>query len=156
MTDERRTDDVRSEHILVGIDGSDGSRAALAFAMDEAVLRDLPVRAVLAYDVPSSWVLTLGATVDLDELRRAAWDKAVEQVDSATSARTAKGGTVPPVEPEVHRGPTGAVLERLSRAANMLVVGHRGRGEAASMMIGSVGLNSVIHAHCTVVVVRGL
>ncbi|MBP2368170.1 universal stress protein [Pseudonocardia parietis] len=154
MSDGDETAGAGAGHILVGIDGSEGSRAACEFALDEAVLRGLTARVVLVYDVPASWVLSLGATVDMAGLRESAREKAAEQIKAVTEARTARGTANPPLEVEVHRGPPGAVLERLSRGAEILVVGHRGRGETASLMIGSVGLNSVIHAHCTVVVVR--
>jgi nucleotide-binding universal stress UspA family protein len=46
------------------------------------------------------------------------------------------------------------VLVRESEHADVLVVGHRGRGAAASRLIGSVGLSAVVHAACTVIVVR--
>jgi nucleotide-binding universal stress UspA family protein len=48
-----------------------------------------------------------------------------------------------------------AVLVHLSRHADALIVGHRGRGGLASHLIGSVGLSCVVHAETTVVVVRG-
>jgi nucleotide-binding universal stress UspA family protein len=51
-------------------------------------------------------------------------------------------------------GPAAVVLERLSAGATMLVVGHRGRGAVASRLIGSVGLSTVVHARCSVLIVR--
>ena len=51
-------------------------------------------------------------------------------------------------------GATGPVLVEQSRTAALLVVGHRGRGELASALLGSVGLYCVLHAHSPVLVIR--
>jgi nucleotide-binding universal stress UspA family protein len=140
--------------IVVGVDGSDGSRGALEFAVDEALLRNLSVRAVLVYEPPDLWVIPAGVRVDMHELRQAATQKVLAMVESVADARRRRGEAVPVVRAEVHPGPASPVLERLSREAKLLVVGHRGRGEVATRLIGSVGLNCVVHARCTVVVVR--
>lgn len=140
--------------VVVGIDGSEGSRAALEFAMDEAALRNLRLLAVMVYEPPDLWVFTVGLTADLQGMRHAVEKNAAALVESVTEARTQRGAPVPPVTVEVQSGPASPVLERLSRGANLLVVGHRGRGEVATKLIGSIGLNCVVHAHCTVVVVR--
>jgi nucleotide-binding universal stress UspA family protein len=63
-------------------------------------------------------------------------------------------GVVPPVEIVVAAGPAAGVLIDMSGEVDVLVVGHRGRGGFASMLLGSVGLQSVLHAHCPVIVVR--
>src|SRR3954447_20728466 len=41
-----------------------------------------------------------------------------------------------------------------SRTADLLVLGHRGRGAVASAILGSVGLSCVLHARCPVTIVR--
>jgi nucleotide-binding universal stress UspA family protein len=60
----------------------------------------------------------------------------------------------PPVDIVVAAGPAAGVLIDMSKEVDVLVVGHRGRGGFASMLLGSVGLQSVLHAHCPVIVVR--
>lgn len=55
----------------------------------------------------------------------------------------------------VVQGPPPVVLVDASRRARLLVVGSRGHGELAGMVIGSVSQHCVTHAHCPVVVVRG-
>lgn len=140
--------------VVVGVDGSDGSRAALEFALEEAALRTMRLRVVTAFDPPDPWLFTVGLSLDLDALRRDAKERVAELVGAAAQARSARGAPVPPYEVEVDSGPATPVLERLSWDAALLVVGHRGRGELASKLIGSVGLNCVVHARCTVVVVR--
>ncbi|ALL79868.1 hypothetical protein AD006_31030 (plasmid) [Pseudonocardia sp. EC080610-09] len=139
--------------VVVGVDGSEGSRRALEFAMDEAAWRAVPVHAVVANDAPSLWEgVATPAAPDLHEVAR---KEAASLVESVVDARRCAGEPVPAIEIEVHSGPPAPVLERLSRGATLLVVGHRGRGAVRSMLIGSVSLSCVVHAGCTVVVVRG-
>ncbi len=140
--------------VVVGVDGSEGSKAALGFAMGEAALRNLRLRVVTAFEPPDLWTFTAGLSADLQALRNEVKEQVASIVDAEADARTRRGEAVPPVEVEVDSGPATPVLERLSRGAALLVVGHRGRGEFASKLIGSVGLNCVVHANCTVVVVR--
>ena len=154
MSDPAERDVSNGKHIVVGLDGSEGSRAALEFAEDEAAFRGMTVRAVMVFEPPDLWVIPAGWTTNIQELRQATQERATEQVQAVNDARTKRGAAVPPVEVEVDSGPASPVLERLSRDAALLVVGHRGRGEVASRLIGSVGLNCVVHAHCSVVVVH--
>lgn len=91
--------------IVVGIDGSDGSRAALEFAMDEAVLRHQTVRAVMVYEPPDLWIMTGGVHADMQGLRRAVKETATAMVESVTEARTQAGEPVPTVESDVQHGP---------------------------------------------------
>ena len=64
------------------------------------------------------------------------------------------GAPVPEVHLLVRSGPAAVVLQTLSEEAALVVVGHRGLGAIASRMIGSVGLSVLLHAACTVTVVR--
>jgi nucleotide-binding universal stress UspA family protein len=59
-----------------------------------------------------------------------------------------------PVELHEVEGRAAEVLIEQSRGADVLVVGHRGRGGFASAMLGSVGLQCVLHAQCPVTVIR--
>jgi nucleotide-binding universal stress UspA family protein len=60
----------------------------------------------------------------------------------------------PAVEIVVAAGPAPGVLIDRSSEVDVLVLGHRGRGGFASMLLGSVSLQCVLHAHCPVIVVR--
>ncbi len=89
------------------------------------------------------------APISSDELHREALqalDKAIEQ---------AFGGDPPlPVRRQVINGHPGAVLVDASRDADLLVVGDRGYGGFAEMLLGSIGEQCVRRARCSVVVVR--
>jgi nucleotide-binding universal stress UspA family protein len=140
--------------IVVGIDGSPGSRAAVEVACDEAALRDLPVAAVVAWTPPEVWVTPCPLVPSAQDLQAAAIDLAGKEIRDVLAARAARGSSTPTIELVAASGPAPVVLERFSTAAALLVVGHRGRGAVTSRLIGSVGLSTVVHAHCSVLVVR--
>lgn len=144
----------RTGDVAVGVDGSDGSRAALAWAMDEAARRGLAVHAITAYAGPDVWSTAEGLVPDARVLHDAAQREVAAAVEEVSAARRERGLAVPEVRTEVAMGPAATVLLHHARGASVLVVGHRGRGGLASRFIGSVGLSAVIHADCTVVVVR--
>lgn len=140
--------------VVVGVDGSEGSRAALEYACDEAALRGLPVTAVMAWTSPDVCVTPYPLVPSAFDMQKAAIELATGEIRSVLEARAARGVSAPDVELIAVSGPAAVVLERLSANAGMLVVGHRGRGAVASRLIGSVGLSTVVHAKCTVVVVH--
>jgi nucleotide-binding universal stress UspA family protein len=140
--------------VLVGVDASDGSRDALDHALDEAHWRNAPLVAVTAFEPPDLWVTSRGLVPSATQLQHAAREQAETMIDTVVEARKARGVPVPAVHLLVREGPAAVVLETLSAEAALLVVGHRGRGALASRMIGSTGLSVVLHAACTVTVVR--
>jgi nucleotide-binding universal stress UspA family protein len=140
--------------VVVGLDGSAGSRTALEYACDEAALRGLRVAAVVAWSAPEVWLTPYPLVPAAYDMQAAALEHATEEIRSVLAKRAAGGAATPEVELTAVSGPAAVVLERLSADAAMLVVGHRGRGAMASRLIGSVGLSTVVHAQCTVVVVR--
>jgi nucleotide-binding universal stress UspA family protein len=140
--------------IVVGIDGSAGSRAAVEAACDEAEMRGLPIAAVVAWTPPEVWVTPYPLVPAAQDMQAAALDLATREIRDVLAARARSGASTPAVEVTAASGPAAVVLERLSAAAALLVVGHRGRGAVASRLIGSVGLSTVVHAECSVLVVR--
>jgi nucleotide-binding universal stress UspA family protein len=140
--------------IVVGVDGSDCSRAALDFALDEAVRRGAEVRAVAAAPEADYWATAYGLSPDLLEELTADLEKGTRSlVDEVVRARGAAVAEVP-VSIRVVGGTAGPVLVEQSRDADLLVVGHRGRGGFRSAVLGSVGLQCVLHADVPVTVVR--
>jgi nucleotide-binding universal stress UspA family protein len=140
--------------IVVGVDGSDCSRAALEFALDEAVLRGATVRVVTALPEAGDWAASYGMSPSLSEELKADVEKTAQKmVDQVVRER---GGSVAdvPVQVRAVLGAPGGVLVDQSRDADMLVVGHRGRGGFRSAVLGSVGLQCVLHASVPVTVIR--
>jgi nucleotide-binding universal stress UspA family protein len=91
----------------------------------------------------------------IDDLPADAKKEADRIVETAFGSRRDRGLAIPTTDIAAVAGTASGVLVRGSADADLLVVGHRGRGGAASRLIGSVGLSCVVHAASTVIVVRG-
>lgn len=136
--------------LIVGVDGSPAGLRALDWAVDEAVRRETPLRVVYA----SSWEWYEGhepsfGTGGGDAVRASA-DQVVERAVEHARRRTAAvevSGAVLPEDPA-------AALIRVSGEASMVVVGSRGRGRLAGLLLGSVSLAVAARATAPVVVVR--
>lgn len=135
--------------IVVGIDGSDGSRSALAWALEEARLRNDRVLAVHVWSSPSAyapapWAVAVPA--DDEEYARAA-EELVREVVSEVAGEDA------PVEARAVRGsPAGELLE-LAGEEHLLVVGSRGHGGFGGLLLGSVSDQCAHHARGPLVIV---
>lgn len=145
--------------IVVGVDGSKSSRAALDWAVAEARLRGSSLRAVHAWMIPaigaSEAPWSLMATADYMELDpdriEAAAGEALER--ELADAHGNEGGEVV-VERQIVDAPAADAIVDASRDAELVVIGSRGRGSIKSLLLGSVSQHVVQHATCPVVVVR--
>ncbi len=139
--------------IVVGVDHAEGARAALRFALEEARLRGAALRAVHVWQVqlsiPGIEAASEPLGTELDELRRAA-GAALE----TTLAEVGADGAGVEVERRVVEGAPGAVLVAESRDADLLVLGSRGGGGFAELLLGSVSQQVSHRADCPVVIVR--
>ena len=136
--------------VVVGFDGSAPALGALRWAAAEAGRRGVRLRVLLSYHwrFPGAERIAGEATVDaLREQAHVVVAEAVAQARKVTPGLEALGSTV-----EGHAA--GALLDASEEAA-LTVVGHRGRGGFASLLLGSVGLQVATHARGPVVVVRG-
>lgn len=140
--------------VVVGVDDSEGSRLALVQALREAAARQVPVLAVTAYASPAAWAPEIAAVLDESKLESEARSAEQRLVAEVVAEQRAAGVSVPEVRVGLRTGAAADVLVRVSREAALLVVGHRGRGAVKSRLIGSVGMSAVVHAECTVLVVR--
>jgi nucleotide-binding universal stress UspA family protein len=146
------TGEVHGPRVVVGIDFSAGSRAALLFALHDAARRGVPVEAVSAYRPPDYWMdFNAISTYEPDRIREAALDRL-----QAFVAEVVPEGPQPP--PLVHAraamGTAADVLTLESHDADLLVVGSRGHGGFAHMLLGSVSIQCAQHASCPVTVVH--
>jgi nucleotide-binding universal stress UspA family protein len=136
---------------VVGIDGSEAgdSDAALRFAYDEAAVRGAELEVIHAWVEPYRGPRT-NVSVPRFELELEAAELLGEAIKRALEGR----GDEVPVHPRlVEDAPAHALIEA-SDGADMLVVGSRGRGGFAGLLLGSISQQVVHHARCPVVVVR--
>lgn len=135
--------------IVVGVDGSEGSRVALLWAADEADRRGAPLLVVHGWSPPAVAGGTFPAPYPpVDVWERGARLLVDEEVERARAA-------FPTLDVEgrlVCAGGAGALLEAAADAA-LVVVGTRGRGWVAELLLGSVGQQVTRHAECPAVVV---
>jgi nucleotide-binding universal stress UspA family protein len=137
---------------VVGVDGSPQGAAALRWAVDEARLRQATLEVVHAWlfpvvgDVPGAAMDTLAR-----DLERAAGELLDHVVDEVA-------GTDPgdKLDRRVVEGGAAAVLVDAAAGADLLVVGSRGRGGFAGLLLGSVAQQCLHRAPCPVGVVRGM
>jgi nucleotide-binding universal stress UspA family protein len=140
--------DVYRDRIVVGVDGSSGSRSALMWAVDECRLRGRTLLIVHAPDLADApFVLSAG-----EPAIRALDDAALRLLDAYSVAASARQPGVPVTSLLSHSGPADALVD-LSLDADMLVVGNRGHSGFTSTVLGSVSTRTAAHAHCPVVVV---
>ncbi len=137
--------------VVVGVDGSDGSREALHWALGEARLRHATLRVVHAWRMPYS-PATAGY-VPLPEAPLYAAAKKGAQLVLTAEILAIEAGDVT-VEPLLVEGSAAAVLREAGKDADLLVVGSRGHGGFVELMLGSTGQQVAHHATCPVVIVR--
>jgi nucleotide-binding universal stress UspA family protein len=136
--------------VVVGVDGSEPSLRAADWASDEAALRGVPLRVVHA----SLWERYEGTALAPDVGGPGARPTAHGIADAAARRARARHPGLK-VEADVVGEEPEYALVREGRNACALVVGTRGRGGFAEMLLGSVSLAVAAHAACPVVVLRG-
>jgi len=134
--------------IVVGVDGSPSSREALRWAVRQAALTGSVVDAVIAWHDPASyggyaWLIADTCDADL----------AAKTLSEAVDSVSAGGGVT--VRQRVMEGSPARVLLDAAKGAGLLVVGSRGHGGFAGMLLGSVSQHCVRHSPCPVVIIRG-
>lgn len=137
--------------VVVGVDGSPLSVEATRWAFEEASLRGLGLTVLHAWDVP--YFDAPGTSIDMELLV-----EEIENEELSLMAQTVAGlrETFPDVavEQRLVHGSSGRQLVESSRGAELVVVGSRGRGGFASLMLGSVSHFVLHHAHAPVLIVR--
>ena len=136
--------------ILVGVDGSACSQAALDFAAEEAALRGAPLLIVCAWDLPDvGYAVSAYPKEFLEIVHEEAKAIAAKSRDRVTELKPTLT-----VKTKVIKGSPGAVIVKEAKNQVLVVVGNRGRGGVASLLLGSVSHHVVHMAPCPVIVVR--
>jgi nucleotide-binding universal stress UspA family protein len=138
--------------VVVGVDGSAVSAAAIRFAADEAARRGAALVAVHAWHAP--------AVTGPGDMMPLVYDPELVAVEEGRVLAESVAGLRErypdvPVRREVVEGPARRVLADRSYDAQLVVVGDRGHGGFAGLLLGSVSQHLIYHAGCPVAVVRG-
>ena len=137
--------------VVAATDGSEESLRAVEWAAREAVLHGAPLRIVSAASLPKMVLL------QLQPERDAVLGFVREQRDRVLTAAAARAAEMAPgllIDTEPLEGPAARAVTGSGSDASMLVVGSRGVGAFAAMLLGSVARCAADHATCPVVVVR--
>jgi nucleotide-binding universal stress UspA family protein len=139
--------------VVVGVDGSEGSRQALAWAVQEASWRGAQLDVVNAW-VPADVLVPAGPAIVLDRDGTRAASQALLEEMTHTIGKAAEPATLHIELIPAAGGPAATLLDA-ARGADVLVVGARGVGGFRGLRLGSVSQQCVHHAPCPIVVVRG-
>lgn len=140
---------MNAPELVVGIDGSPHSERALTWAAHEAARRGAAVLVIHAYDYPVAAATPIAASTMADIRAQA------EELVAAAVANVRASAPGVPVRGEATFGSAAHALVTASAGGATVVVGNRGRGGFASLLLGSVSQQVALHAHGPVVVVRG-
>lgn len=135
----------RAARVVVGVDGSPSSDAALRWAENYARMSGATMDIVSAWQFPTYY----GEMVPIE-----GWHPEDDAWTHATKAATTLALPADRARLRVEYGAAGEVLTGVSEGADLLVVGSRGHGGFIGMLLGSVSAHCVHHARCPVVVVR--
>jgi nucleotide-binding universal stress UspA family protein len=134
-----------SYRIVVGVDGSPHSNAALRWSVDQAAARGGAVTAVFAWQLP---FVSIPGAFNRGELQEAYRAFLVKTVSEAVPAPPV------PLAPVLAEGDPTEALVRAAAGADLLVLGIRGRSPAAGLLLGSVSQACAASASCPVVLVK--
>ena len=134
--------------IIVGVDGSASSIQALGWAARQADLTHAALDVVMTWEWPLSygWAMPFPSGYDPEEAVRKALDESLRDLPTRFPNLD--------ITARVLRGHPAPLLVEESKHADLLVVGSRGHGEFAGMLIGSVSEHCAAHAHCPVLIHR--
>ncbi|MGW0558769.1 universal stress protein [Streptomyces sp. NPDC002926] len=136
--------------LVVGVDGSESSLGAVDWAVDEAARHGIPLRLVYAF----LWERYEGETPSYS-LDRPSEQVLAENIVDTAEERVRRRNPDVKVSTEVLPEEAVTALLHEGYSAFALVIGSRGRGDLAGLLLGSVSLAVAARAHCPVIVVRG-
>lgn len=141
---------IERSRIVVGVDGSPSSKAAVSWAARDAVLRNasLMLVHVVSITVPDWRGVPMAGFVEWQK------ERALVMLDAATAVARESAERPLDISTEVPIESVVPALVDLSKEADMVVVGSRGTGALARVLMGSVSTGLVQHAHCPVAVIH--
>jgi nucleotide-binding universal stress UspA family protein len=139
--------------IVVGVDGSKSSRAALHWAYDEAAHHGASLTAISTWHPPALPMTPPYGTVAPEGYASQPKRDALDLLQKLIADLEAREPLVD-VRTAIEEGNPAEVLIERSKEADLMVVGSRGHGGFSGMLLGSVSQHLVAHASCPVVVVR--
>jgi nucleotide-binding universal stress UspA family protein len=145
------TSEGKAERVVVGVDGSAESAAAMAWAGRYATAIGATVRAVMAWHFPGA---VGGAPIGVAPAPVSGEVERSKQAELDQAIAAGFGDTDITIDRKVVYGHAAKVLIDESKDADLLVVGSRGYGGFSGMLLGSVSTHCVTHAACPVTVVR--
>jgi nucleotide-binding universal stress UspA family protein len=137
------------ERIVVGIDGSETSQRALEWAAEEARLRGASLEVVHAWHMPYLGVYPMAGT----GLDPTAFEEAARETLEVAIGGLATSEPTVQVEQSLLTGSAATAILESAKGADLVVIGSRGLGGFAGLLLGSVSQQVVHHATCPVVVV---
>lgn len=136
--------------VIAGVDGSEEAFRAVEWAAREAALHRLPLQVVAIPALPPPMMPHWASSATLAQLEHQASRRAL----AVAARRAAEVAPALEVSPALLPGTPAWTLTEAARDASMLVVGSRGAGAFAALMLGSVSIYVATHAPCPVVVAR--
>ena len=151
MAETARVTGTLQSKIVVGVDGSDSSKAALGWSIRQAKLTGAPLQVVATWQYPTNygWAIAWPENLDFAGDSAKVLDKAIEE-----AAADLESGPAVEITRSVFEGHPAVVLMKLAEDAALVVVGCRGHGEFAGMLLGSVSEHLATHAPCPVAIFR--
>lgn len=141
-----------SGRIVVGVDGSSSSKAALEWAVEQAELTGATVDAVIAWHYP---VMAGGfSSAPVSALEDNDFKSIAEAALSESIAATVDPDSTVKISTTVREGNAAHVLLDVAEGADLLVVGSRGHGGFTGTLLGSVSQHCAHHARCPIVIIR--
>jgi len=137
------------ENILLAVDGSDGALKAARAAAELAQLTKATLRIVIAYDPIPAYLGEPNLQV--------AVDARMKEADAILERTLKVVGTIPgEIHTEILEGPAADAILRVAetRGSDLVVMGSRGLGQFASLLLGGQAQKVVTHAPCPVLIVR--
>lgn len=145
--------EAKKRGILVCVDGSAASDAAVAWATGEAIMRDLPITLIHAVaPVIVGWPAGQ-LYADIPEWQREGAQQVIEQARKSVAAGL-NGAQRPEMRTEIIYSSVMPTLIDASKDASMIVAGSQGLGALGRLLLGSVTAGLLHHAHCPVAVIH--